>query len=62
MNHDSANLDGDTVYGLRHANRMTQRTVSEKTGIPQSRLSAIEHGLRITPKEAKKLLRVLLKG
>lgn len=37
---------GETVKALRLARGMTQRELSERTGIAQSALSAIEHGAK----------------
>jgi transcriptional regulator with XRE-family HTH domain len=36
---------GETVKALRLDRRMTQRELSERTGLTQSALSAIEHGV-----------------
>ena len=50
---------GDTFRAMRLLRRMTQRDLSGKTGIPQSRISAIENGLKMKPDEEKAILRAL---
>ena len=39
----------DWVISFRRTNRLTLREVSERTGIPISRLSALEHGQMPNP-------------
>ncbi|MBC2696143.1 MAG: helix-turn-helix transcriptional regulator [Desulfobacteraceae bacterium] len=53
-------LAGVCLAGSRHKENMTQKQLSELTGIPQSHISGMENGKRaIGKKTAKTLARVL---
>jgi transcriptional regulator with XRE-family HTH domain len=44
------------LRGLRHRENLTQRQLSELTGIPQRHISEMENGKRVIGKELAKVL------
>ena len=49
---------GACLYSLRHAAKMSQRQLSELTGVPTSEISKVEHGrVGITIERGNRLLR-----
>ncbi len=58
--HDENNEAGECLTGSRHKEGLTQRELSEKTGIPQRHISEMENGKRpIGKKTAKKFGEIL---
>ncbi len=54
-------LIGKTLRGARYREELTQKQLSELTGIPQRHLSEMEHGKRAIGKEMAKRLGKVLK-
>lgn len=56
-----AQLIGKALCGARYREELTQKQLSELTGIPQRHLSEMEHGKRVIGKEMAKRLGKALK-
>ncbi len=57
---DETNEAGQCLAGARYREELTQRELSEKTGIPQRHISEMENGKRpIGKKTARKLGEIL---